>query len=64
MVKGRKEKEKLTEPDGRDGRLHYVLVPLLDVCLSLAAACVLLLYELGVPPALLEGLGHGVYIEV
>lgn len=48
--------ERLTEPERRDRRLRRVLGPLLDVCLGLAAARILVLYELGIPLALLEGL--------
>lgn len=48
---------RLTEPERRDGRLQRFLVALLDLRLSLAAARVLVLYELGVPPALFERLG-------
>lgn len=47
----------LTEPERRDGRLQRLLVAFLDLRLGLAAARVLVLYELGVPPALFERLG-------
>jgi len=47
---------RLTEPDGRDGRLECVLAALLDFGLGLASPRVLLLDELCVASSLLGSL--------
>ena len=47
----------LTEPDGRDGRLHYLLGLLLELVLRLSAPGLLVLDELEIRASLLRCLG-------
>lgn len=58
-----KEREGLTEPNGRDGRLLRLLGPHLPVGVRLAAAGVLVLDELCVRASLLGSLGLRVVVS-